>query len=86
MTELLRTIVDIQPPFNMVVLIVLIGSVAGILGSIATQIRKYACHRQDIEFKRDLIDRGMSAEEIERIIAARRRDANGGKSTCGAEG
>jgi hypothetical protein len=45
--------------------------VAGVLGGIATQIRKYGCHRQDVDFKRELVDRGLSADEIERIIQAR---------------
>jgi hypothetical protein len=69
MSEFLHTIVNLQSPFNMVVLIVLIGSVAGVLSSIAKQFRKYACHRQDIDFKRELVDRGLPADEIERIIA-----------------
>ena len=71
MIELFRQIVLIPVPFNMIVLIVLFGSGAGVLTTIATQIRKYGCHRQDIDFKRELVDRGLSATEIERIIAAR---------------
>jgi hypothetical protein len=69
--EIFKSIILIQTPFNMIVLIVLFGSVAGVLGGIATQIRKYGCHRQDIDFKRELVDRGLSADEIERIIKAR---------------
>jgi len=71
MLDIFHTIVSIEPPFNMVVLLVLIGSVAGVLTGIATQFRKYGCHRQDIDFKRELVDRGLSAEEIERIIKVR---------------
>lgn len=71
MTEIVKLIVSIAPPFNMIVFIVLFGSAAGVLSTIATQIRKYGCHRQDIDFKRELVDRGLSANEIERIIAAR---------------
>jgi hypothetical protein len=63
-------IFSLPTPVNMVVLIVLIGCGVGLLGTIATQIRRYGCHRQDIEFKRELVDRGLSAEEIERIVAA----------------
>ncbi len=69
--ELFKGILSIQTPFNMVVLIVLFGCVAGVLTGIATQIRKYGCHRQDIDFKRELVDRGLSADEIERIIKVR---------------
>ena len=69
--EIFKGILSIQAPFNMIVLIVLFGCMAGVLGGIATQIRKYGCHRQDVEFKRELVDRGLSADEIERIIKAR---------------
>jgi hypothetical protein len=68
MGEILRSIVEIQTPFNMIVLVVLIGSMAGVLSSIAKQIRKYFCHRQDLDFKRELVERGLSAGEIEQII------------------
>lgn len=69
--EIFKGILSIQTPFNMIVLIVLFGSLAGVLTGIAAQIRKYGSHRHDIEFKRELVDRGLSAEEIERIIKAR---------------
>ena len=68
--ELFKDVISMQTPFNMIVLIVLFGSVAGVLTGIATQIRKYGCHRQDVDFKRELVDRGLSADEIERIIKA----------------
>ena len=70
MLDMLQMIVSIQQPFNMIVLVVLIGCGAGVISSIAKEIRKYGCHRHDIEFKRELVDRGMSAEEIERIVKA----------------
>jgi hypothetical protein len=68
--EFFKAIISIQTPFNMVVLIVLFGSITGALCGVAKEIRKYGCHRQDIDFKRELVDRGLSAEEIERIVAA----------------
>jgi hypothetical protein len=71
MAELFKSIVEIQTPFNMIILIVLIASAAGVLSSIAKQIRKYASHRQEIELKRELVERGLSVDEIERIIAAK---------------
>ncbi len=64
--ELMRSV---PTPFNMVVYIVLICSVSGVLTSIFKQIRKFACHRQEMDFKRELLDRGMSVEEIERVVA-----------------
>lgn len=64
--ELMRSV---PTPFNMVVYIVLIVSGSGVLTSIFKQIRKFACHRQEMDFKRELLDRGMSVEEIERVVA-----------------
>ncbi len=74
MFEIFQAIVNIGVPFNMIVLIVLFGSIAGVLTGIATQIRKYGCHRQDIDFKRELVDRGLSADEIERIVRVRPKE------------
>jgi hypothetical protein len=70
MYDVFQSIVGIQSPFNMIVLVVLIGSVAGVLTGITAQIRKYGCHRQDLDFKRELVDRGLAADEIERIVRA----------------
>ena len=54
----------------MVVLIVLIFAVAGVFSSITKQIRKYACHRQELEFKREMLDRGMTIEKIREVVEA----------------
>lgn len=74
MSDFFQSIVSIPPPFNMVVFLMLIGSVVGVIGTIGTQVRKYASHRVDTQFKRDLVERGLSAEEIERIVAAKSPD------------
>lgn len=68
--ELFNGILGLPTPFNMIVMVVLIGCVTGVIKGIAWQIRKYGCHRQDIDFKRELVDRGLSADEIERIVKA----------------
>ncbi len=70
-SELFQSILNIQTPFNMIVLVVLITSIAGAVGTIATQIRKYVSHRHELELKRDLVSRGLSVEEIERVLAAK---------------
>lgn len=44
---------------------------AGIVTSLFKQIRKFACQRQELEFKREMVDRGMSVEEIERLVQAK---------------
>jgi len=70
MSELLTPITNIPAPFNMVVMIVLIVCIAGMVTGVAKEIRKFFCHRQEIEFKRELVDRGLGGDEIERIMAA----------------
>lgn len=74
MTDLLLRIVSIPPPFNMVVIVTIVGCSVAIIGIIASEARKYACHRQDVALKRDLVERGLSAEEIERIVKVRSVD------------
>jgi hypothetical protein len=70
MTDIFHSIMAMPAPFNMVVLIVLIGAVAGAVKLVATEVRRFGCHRQEIDFKREMVERGLSAEEIERILAA----------------
>jgi hypothetical protein len=70
METIFQSILNMPTPFNMIVMVVLIGAVVGAAKTIVTQIRAYGCHRQDIEFKRDMVDRGLSADEIERILRA----------------
>jgi hypothetical protein len=69
--ELFRGILSIPAPFNMVVLIVFIVCTTGVITSLFKQIRKYGCHRRDADLKRELVERGLSVDEIERIMAAR---------------
>ncbi|NOZ40355.1 MAG: hypothetical protein GXP24_09030 [Planctomycetes bacterium] len=72
--ELMRSV---PPPFNMVVYIMLIVCGSGVLTSVFKQIRKFACHRQELDFKRELLDRGMSAEEVAQVIQATPESDNG---------
>ena len=66
MAETLKTILD-----NWIVAIILILAIAGVVKSIAKQIRRYACYRQELEFKHELLDREMSIDEIERLVRAK---------------
>ncbi len=68
MGSFFQAILDLHTPFNMIVMVVLIGCVTGVLIEIAKQIRKYGCYRQELEFKRELVERGLGADEIERIV------------------
>lgn len=56
---------------NWVVVIVLICVLSGVVTSFAKQVRKYVSHRHELEFKRDLVERGLTVDEIERIVAAK---------------
>ena len=69
MTETLNSITGIPAPFNMIVLVVLISCAAGIVTTLLKEIRKFACHRQELNLKRDLVERGLSIDEIERVMA-----------------
>jgi hypothetical protein len=77
-SQFFQMIMSIPAPFNMVVLIVLFGCIAGIIKAIIKESRKYASHRHELELKRELVERGLSADEIERIIAARGPTTGGG--------
>jgi hypothetical protein len=70
MSTLLDSIMELPVPFNMVVLIVLIGSVAGVIGTIAKEVRKYLCHQNELELKREMIARGMEPQEIDQVLRA----------------
>ena len=68
MMELLRTIVNITPPFNMIVIVTVVGCSVAVVGIIATEIRKFACHRQTTELKRELVERGLSVDETAEVM------------------
>ena len=58
-------------PFGIVVLCVLIGTAGGVISLIVNQIGSYVTHRADLQLKRELVERGLSVEEIERIVSAK---------------
>lgn len=74
MQSFMQGVFQLQTPFNMVVLIVMIGLLAGVITTLITQIRKFACHRQELDFKREMLDRGLSPGEIEQILQAQGSD------------
>lgn len=70
MNEIVSRIVSMPVPFNMVVVVVFIGCMAGVIMTITAEIRKYFCRREELDFKRELVGRGYSADEIERVCNA----------------
>jgi hypothetical protein len=71
MSDLFDPILRLGAPFSMVVFLMLIGGAVAIISTLAKQIRKFACHHAEVNLKRDLVERGLSVEEIERVIAAK---------------
>jgi cell division protein FtsL len=70
MSNLFDSILGMPVPFNMIVLIVLIASVAGVITSVAKETRRYFCHREEMELKREMLDRGMEGHQIEQVLRA----------------
>jgi hypothetical protein len=70
MSGFFDAIMSLQTPFNMVVLIVLIGTVGGVISASVKEVRKYLCHREETQLKREMLDRGMKAMEIEQVLCA----------------
>ena len=83
MDELLQSLTRSGSPFGMIVLVVLIGSVVGVISTVAAQIRIYATHRADVGLKRELVERGLNVDEIERVMAAK---SPGAKESSGKLG
>lgn len=56
----------------MAIPIVAIGSVFLwlIIFTIVTSVREIVKHRNEVELKQSMVDRGMSADEIERVLQA----------------
>ena len=71
MIQIVKDISSMPPPFNMVVFVVLIATLGTVLKVIAKQTSAYFSQRQELEFKRELLDRGLTGEEVERVIRAR---------------
>lgn len=71
MKDFIELFSSLGPPWNMIVLVVLISCVASIIKAVAKQSRIYGSHRAEMNLKREMVERGLSAEEIERIVTAR---------------
>jgi hypothetical protein len=71
MSQILTQIIAMDEPFNMVVLIIMVVMAGKAVMTIATEIGKYAAHRESMEAVREMVERGMSADEIERVLTAK---------------
>jgi len=81
MNDVFQMLFQGHQPWGMIITVVLIGCLTGVIMNITDEIRKYACHREDVQLKRELVERGLSVDEIERIVAAR-TNAPPGKRTA----
>ena len=81
MSSILESITSIPAPFNMIVLIVMIACTAGVITGVAKEVRKYLCHREELELKRDLLASGMNSAEIEQVVRARSRSGGSNRDS-----
>ena len=70
MYEMIKAALEIPIPFNMIIICTALLLVPATIAVIAIEVRKFATHRMDLDIKREMIDQGMSVEEIERVIQA----------------
>ena len=71
MLESLNSLLHVDTPPKFFVVIALIAGVVGVVAIIAVLISRLASHRAELEFKRDLVERGLSIDEIERVVSAK---------------
>ncbi|MBX3434701.1 MAG: hypothetical protein KF847_15385 [Pirellulales bacterium] len=67
------SIFALPSPFTMVVLIVAVVMGAQVITAAVAQIRRGLGHYLDLQFKREMIERGLSIDEIERLVQVRSR-------------
>lgn len=70
MYELFKDVLDAQPQLTLPIATVVSFFGVCLAAFIAREVRKFVTHRADLDAKREMIDRGMSADEIERVFRA----------------
>jgi hypothetical protein len=71
LADWLGSLLNAETPAQFFVLIALIGCTAAVLITLFVQVARYASHRAELSFKRELVDRGLSVDEIERIVSTK---------------
>ena len=59
-----------ETPLGVLMVAVVVGGITGIIGVIATNWRKVREAEQNAALKQSMVNRGMSADEIERVLKA----------------
>ena len=62
-------LLDLPTPFNMIVLVVALVMSVQIVKAIAWQVRLGVCHYFELQFKREMVERGLAIDEIQRLAA-----------------
>lgn len=73
MTESFDWGIVFKSPFGFLMVGAAGGILAGIVGTIATNWRRVRVAEQDAALKQNMIERGMSAEDIVRVLSAGKR-------------
>ena len=72
MYEVITKVLEVPVPFNFLIMGLALCTLFGVIAVIATEVRKFATHRLDLEMKRELLDQGVPPEEIESVLRAGR--------------
>jgi hypothetical protein len=79
-SQALDTLLNFDSPGKFFVVLALIAAVAGTIITAVVQLSGYASHRADLNFKREMVERGLSVEEIERVLTAKSANTTQAKS------
>ena len=63
-----NTLNFLPEPFNFVIVILVVVFSWLVIQTIIEQIGKYARQRQQDDFKRELLDRGLDADEVKTVL------------------
>jgi hypothetical protein len=55
-----------------------VGLILGLAGILSSTLGSIQRHRAELGLKREMLDRGMSADEIAKVISATQRPGDGG--------
>lgn len=67
----LNSLLNVDSPAKFFVVIALIVCVAVVFITIVVQLGTLSTHNAELQFKRDLVERGLSVDEIERVVSAK---------------
>ena len=71
MLESLNSLLNVDSHAKLLVMIALIGCVVVVVTTIVVQLGTLSTQKAELQFKRDLVERGLSVDEIERIVSAK---------------